>query len=132
MRTNNKVFIKFLVLLFVVTSIALVAPSQTYAAWWNPFSWFSKDKQVEEQKPQTEEAKNNSSTTTNTEIKEEQKKAATITAPQNNSSDAKTIEDLKAEVASLKTNLDRLYKAHADLVNDHNALFGVYKINRRS
>src|SRR3989344_790335 len=32
------------------------------------------------------------------------------------------MESLRAEVATLKLNLDNLYKAHGGLVNDHNAL----------
>lgn len=117
-----KKIIQIFPIVAIITILSFALPSQTYAVWWNPLSWFSKDKQVEKQKPQTEEVKNNNSTTTSAEIKEEQNKASAITTPQNNPSDVKTIKDLKTEIATLKASLGSLYKAHNNLVNDHNAL----------
>lgn len=94
-------------------SLAFTAPMQASAAWWNLTSWFAKNQQVEEQK-QSQNA-TSSDMTSGSQIvdqsvgKVEQKDAL---APLNNtkSSDAKTIEDLRAEVATLKTSLDNLEK----------------------
>ncbi|MBI2122475.1 MAG: hypothetical protein HYT98_05180 [Candidatus Sungbacteria bacterium] len=104
---------KFILIVFIFTLTLLVAPSQTYAAWWNPLSWFSKNQRIEEQKqPQNATSSNTASEPQN------------IVVPANNPqpSDAKTIEDLRAEVVTLKASLDNLYTAHNNLVNDHNAL----------
>lgn len=96
----------------------LLIPQVALAAWWNPISWFLSENQIEEQ--------NQSQNTTSSDIasgsqivdqgveKVEQKNAL---APSNStkSSDAKTIENLRAEVATLKTNLDSLEKRFSNL-----------------
>lgn len=105
---------KKLILTTLILAFALlVSPSQSYAAWWNPLSWFSKNQQIEERK----QPQNTTSSNTVSELQN-------VVAPMKNSqpSNAKTIEDLKAEVAALKASLDNLYTAHSNLVNDHNAL----------
>ncbi|MFA5773156.1 MAG: hypothetical protein WC908_00590 [Candidatus Paceibacterota bacterium] len=108
-----KKIISIVSIIVIITVLSFALPSQTYAVWWNPFSWSSENKQAEEQEqpPTTDQ---------NTEETEKQN---TI-APFNNipSSDAETIEALKIEVATLKTSLDNLYKAHNSLVEDHNVL----------
>lgn len=58
---------------------------------------------------------------TSTEIKVSQEQKP-VAPPANTQSDTKTIESLKAEIATLKTNLDNLYKAHNGLVNKYNEL----------
>jgi len=101
---------------FIFTLTMFVTPSQIYAAWWNPLSWFSKNQQIEDQKQ-------SQNTTSSDAISEPQTANQNVVAPvKTQSSDAKTIEDLKAEVATLKASLDNLYTAHNNLVNDHNAL----------
>lgn len=105
---------KLVSITFILAFVLFVAPSQSYAAWWDFPSWFSKN----QQQPQKATS---SDTTSGSQIvdqgieKVEQENAL---APSNNtkSSDAKTIEDLRAEVATLKTNLDKLYTAHNALL----------------
>jgi|SRR3989338_3058101 len=116
---------KFISIVFILTLTLFVVPSQTYAAWWNPVSWFSKNQQVEEQKQQQNDTLSNTAPelpTANQNSKEVEKPSTVAPSDNIQSSDAKTIDDLKTEVATLKTNLDNLYKAHNNLVNDHNAL----------
>jgi len=96
---NKKINIGLVTLLVAI----ILVPQITFASWWNPLSWFSKEKQVEEQK----------------------QKEKTTTIPESETQYTDNIEtnvDLKAEVATLKANLDSLYTAHNNLVNDHNAL----------
>src|SRR3989344_1495954 len=96
---------KLVITTLIFAFIVLLSPNQSYAAWWNPLSWFSRDKetQVQEQKPTQE--------------------TAPISEPRTQDTDnSKTIEELRAEVATLKASLDNLYAAHTNLVNDHNAL----------
>jgi len=102
---------KLISIVFILTLALLVAPSRTHAAWWNPTSWFSREKSSEkQQQPQND--------TANTDIEKQHSITPLDSAP----SEAKTIEDLRAEIIVLKTNLDNLYKAHSGLVNDHNTL----------
>ena len=92
---------KIISIVSVITIVAVISfalPNQTYAAWWNPFSWSSKNQQA--------------TTSGNT--------ASGIANSQ--PSDIKTTEYLEIEISALKTSLDNLYKAHDKLVNDHNAL----------
>lgn len=113
---------KIITLIFV---IAFVLPSQAFAVWWNPASWFSSNENTEVQVAPT-------GTTTSIEVREPQtaaqdnevsKKPQVITPVASlQTSDAKTIEDLKMEVATLKVSLDNLYKAHSGLVDKHNEL----------
>lgn len=121
MRINSKSFVKFFVVTLLLMSIATVASTTTYAAWWNPFSWFTKDEPTEEQKPKEE------MDVVKPETKETQNEASVVTPSQSNATDAKTIEDLRAEIATLKASLNNLYKAHNKLVNDHNALLKYVK-----
>lgn len=116
---------KIIPTVLILTFALLASPSQTYAAWWNPASWFSNDIKIEEQKqPQnaTSSGTDSKQQTANQNVGAIEKQD--VIAPVNNpqSSDTKTIAELKAEVATLKTNLDSLYKAHNGLVEDHNAL----------
>lgn len=111
---------KLVSIVFILTFFLLIVPSQSYAAWWNPISWFSKENQNEEQK-QTEEV-----TTSELQIQEVNNKSVKEESPvvseTNPQSEVKMIEVLKAEITTLKTSLDSLYKAHNNLVNDHNDL----------
>jgi len=104
---------KSILTILVLMVALLVFPSQSYAAWWNPLSWFSKNQHIEEQ----EQSQNTTSSGTVSEPKN-------IITPVNNSqpSNAKTIEDLRAEVTTLKASLDNLYTAHNNLVDSHNEL----------
>lgn len=117
---------KKIILTILILAVALLAsPSQSYAAWWNPLSWFSTNQHIEEQnKPQDATSSGTASESQTANQDAEAAKKQNVVAPANStqSSDAKTIEDLKAEVATLKTSLDNLYTAHNNLVNDHNAL----------
>ncbi|MEK6839836.1 MAG: hypothetical protein AABX72_02765 [Nanoarchaeota archaeon] len=108
-----KKIVSIIPIIAIIAVISFALPSQTYAAWWNPFSWFSQNKQIEEQgQPQT--------TNQNIEATENQN----TVAPLNNtpSSDAKTIEALKADIVLLTNGMSELLKAHNNLVNEHNAL----------
>lgn len=105
-KTYKQAFIVLAVSIFIVPQIA-------FAAWWDFPSWFSKN----QQQPQnaTSSDMTSGSQIVNQDVgKVEQKNAV---APSNNikSSDAKTIEDLRAEVATLKTNLDSLEKRFSNL-----------------
>jgi hypothetical protein len=110
---------KFVLIVFILTFFLLIAPSQSYAAWWNPISWFSKKNQIEEQKAEETTISELQTRGVNNKAEKKQSPVVPTTNPQ---SELKTIEDLRAEVATLKTSLDNLYKAHNNLVNDHNAL----------
>ncbi|GEM_PF-1823041 len=113
-----KKIISIIPIISIIAIISFAPPSQTYAAWWNPLSWFSQSKQVEEQQPQSAASSNAAlkpqTVSENVEAAERQK----LVTPLNNTqpSDAKTIEALKAEVATLKSSLDNLYKAHNELL----------------
>lgn len=114
---------KLILIVFILMLTLLMMPSQTYAAWWNPISWFLKEKSSEVQ-PQNDTGNNaiQESQIINTNIEEAGEQS--LVTPSKNSvpAEAKSIEVLRAEVVTLKTNLDNLYKAHSGLVNDHNAL----------
>jgi len=105
--------------IFILALVLFVAPSQTYAAWWNPISWFSSENQIEEQN-QSQNATSSDAVskiqTVNQGVGAVEKQTVISPVKNSKSSDAKTIEDLKAEVATLKTNLDSLYKAHNELL----------------
>ena len=91
---------KLIPTILIFTLVLFAVPNRSYAAWWSPVSWFSKDQQA---------------TSTDT---------ISITSPADNPQNAyaQTIEELRAEVAILKASLDSLYTAHNNLVEDHNAL----------
>lgn len=91
---------------FILAFVLFVAPNQSYAAWWDFPSWFSKNQQQPQNATSSDMASESQIVNQDVE-KVEQKNAL---APSNNakSSDAKTIEELRAEVATLKINLDNL------------------------
>lgn len=99
--------------IFILAFVLFVAPSQSYAAWWDFPSWFSKNQQ-QPQNATSSDIASESRIVNQGVVKVEQKNAL---APSNNtkSSDAKTIEDLRTEVATLKTNLDNLEKRFSNL-----------------
>ena len=98
---------------FILAFVLFVAPNQSYAAWWDFPSWFSKNQQ-QPQNATSSDIVSESQTVNQGDERVEQKNAL---APSNNtkSSDAKTIEDLRTEVATLKTNLDNLEKRLSNL-----------------
>ncbi len=98
---------------FILAFVLFVAPSQSYAAWWDFPSWFSKSQQ-QPQNATSSDIVSESQIVNQGVEKVEQKNAL---APSNNtkSSDAKTIEELRTEVATLKTNLDSLEKRFSNL-----------------
>ena len=116
--TNNQIrltkkIISIIPIVVIIAVISLALPSQTYAAWWNPLSWFSNEVQVKEQnQPQA--------TDQNIEATEKQN---TI-APLNNipSSDAKTLEALRADIVLLTNGMSELQRAHNNLVKSVNAI----------
>lgn len=117
---------KYISTILIATFIFLSIPAIIHAAWWNPVSWFSKDKQVERQEqPQSPVL---GTAPESQAVNQEDKKLEKINtaAPSTNGqfSDTKMTEDLKTEVATLKASLNNLYKAHNNLVNDYNTLLG--------
>lgn len=101
--------------IFILTFVLFVAPSQSYAAWWDLSSWFSKN----QQQPQNATSSDMASGTQIIDQGVGKVEQKDVLASSNNtkSSDAKTIEDLKAEVATLKTSLDSLEKRLGSLQN---------------
>lgn len=99
--------------IFILAFVLFVAPGQSYAAWWDFPSWFSKNQQQPQNATSSDMASGSQTVDQGVE-KVEQKNAL---APSNNTkfSDAKTIENLRAEVATLKTNLDNLEKRFSNL-----------------
>ena len=122
MKINSKSSVKFIVAMLLLVSVATVAPTMIYAAWWNPLSWFNKEKPADEQKPNMGEVKDTNQESQPTDTTKTEKDTANIVVPPSNSRDAKTIEGLRAEIATLKASLDSLYTAHNNLVKDHNTL----------
>jgi len=109
--------------LSVLILAVFIIPSIALASWWNPISWFSNDDQVGERKQQLPTTTPESQIqNTNTETTKEQQQ---LTPVANTQSEIKTIEELQTEVATLKANLDNLYKAHNDLVQDFKGLIGI-------
>jgi len=116
---------KLTILSILFISLAFLTPMQASAAWWNPVSWFSKSQPAEEREQSPSDNSNSAASepqtaNQNVEATEKLNTVAPVANPQ--PSDVKTIESLKVEIATLKTNLDNLYKAHNSLVNDHNTL----------
>jgi len=112
---------RFLQILFIFVFALLVAPSQSHAAWWNFPSWFSENQQ--QQLSATSSDIVSGVQAVNQGVVKTGKKE--VISPLNNSksSDAKTIEDLRVEVATLKTSLDNLEKRFSDLQKGTSARF---------
>lgn len=110
--------------IFIFALVLFVAPSQTYAAWWNPISWFSSGNQIEEQN-QSQNATSSNATqetqTANQDVGKVEQKNTPVSSNNTQSSDTKTIEELRTEVATLKASLDNLYTAHNALLKYVNA-----------
>jgi len=87
----------------IISVISFVMPAHVYATWWNPSSWHLNRQQAGVQK-------------------ESQNIPSDIPGDGSKSFNVKTNEDLKAEISTLKSSLDDLYKAHNRLVDDHNSL----------
>lgn len=130
MRINYKNFIPLSLTMFLLVSVVVATPTTTYAAWWNPFSWFSKRDTAQEQSYQLETPEGTPSEVIGTTPNEgtaqvtntEKQQPASPSTVSSDSQDAETIAALKAEVASLRASLDTLYASHNRLIDDHNAL----------
>lgn len=92
---------KLVLTILILTFVLLTSPNQSYAAWWNPLSWFASKEQVKEQKADEQKSK---------------EEIAITPPPQTQTNNSDTSENLRAEVATLKVNLDSLYKAHNELL----------------
>lgn len=98
---------------FILAFVLFVAPNQSYAAWWDFPSWLSKNQQQLQNTTSSDIAPEAQIVDQNIEKVEHKN----VLAPSNNtkSSDAKTIEDLRSEVATLKTSLNNLERRFSDL-----------------
>ena len=113
-------------ILALIFIIFLSFSTQTQAAWYDWFGW-SKIKSVFI-KEKVEDKKETPIETVETENQGEPNPDTTQVIPKepkqtiNIQSSSAEVESLKAEITTQKTNLDNLYKAHGQLVEDHNKL----------
>lgn len=139
---------KIKIVSIILVSIVLI-PQIALASWWNPVSWFKKSNNVYEMTSQNtcppnstfysqgscvcnngyagtgiecikENSENSISQNIETKAISEQKPIATGIDTQ--SSSTQTTKELQAEIKALQINLDALYKAHNNLVAEHNDL----------
>lgn len=111
--------------IFIFALVLFVAPSQTYAVWWNPISWFSSESQIEEQNQSQNATSSDTvskSQTADQNVGAVEQQNTPVPLSNIQSSDAQTVKDLKADIVLLTNALSELLKAHNNLVNSHNAL----------
>jgi len=125
-----KKIISIIPIIAIIAVISFALPNQAYAAWWNPFSWFSQNEQIEKQ-GQTQSI-NSSNTapelqTASQDVGETEQQNAPVPLSNTQSSDTKTIKDLQADIVLLTNGLSELLKAHNNLVNNHNELTQDFK-----
>lgn len=117
---------------------AILIPQIALASWWNPSSWFTNKQEQSQGINLNNVASEPQITGQNNEFVKKQsintqtaKGESPITTIANNQSEEKTINELRADVATLKISLDSLYKAHNSLVKNYDNFLGEFELKNK-